>query len=199
MPTNIVPGRSTRQYLRNCWGCACTLRRAGRRRFVSKTSCRVWIRPASICVLPYLIGPNSRARKERPRFTCCWTTKAASHDITVARKFKFQPGTILAMEKGYVDFDWWERLTEQGVYFVTRLKKDLLWDEVEKSDASAELLHPPGPDHSAASFSATKLRDAVAGGDHVGRQKAAGTSVLNQSSAVRRDHHRPYLQRALAD
>jgi hypothetical protein len=57
-------------------------------------------------------------------------TDGKSHDITVARKFKFQPGTIIAMDKGYVDFDWWERLTEQGVYFVTRLKRDLLWDEV---------------------------------------------------------------------
>ena len=56
-------------------------------------------------------------------------TDGKSHDITVARKFKFQPGTILAMDKGFVDFDWWERLTEQGVYFVTRLKKDLEWDE----------------------------------------------------------------------
>jgi hypothetical protein len=58
-------------------------------------------------------------------------TDGKSHDITVARKLKFQPGTILAMDKGYVDYDWWERLTEQGVYFVTRLKKDMQWDEVE--------------------------------------------------------------------
>src|SRR5260370_27053722 len=57
-------------------------------------------------------------------------TDGKSHDITVARKFKFQPGTIIAMDKGYVDYDWWERLTGQGVYFVTRLKKDLLWDEM---------------------------------------------------------------------
>ena len=58
-------------------------------------------------------------------------TDGKSHDITVARTFKFQPGTIIAMDKGYVDYDWWERLTQQGVYFVTRLKKDMQWDEVE--------------------------------------------------------------------
>jgi hypothetical protein len=58
-------------------------------------------------------------------------TDGKSHDMTAARKFKFQPGTILAMDKAYVDFDWWERLTEQGVYFVTRLKRDLLWEEVD--------------------------------------------------------------------
>jgi hypothetical protein len=64
-----------------------------------------------------------------PCFACI--TDGKSHDITVARKLKFQPGTIIAMDKGYVDYDWWERLTEQGVYFVTRLKKDMLWDELE--------------------------------------------------------------------
>jgi hypothetical protein len=30
----------------------------------------------------------------------------------------------VVMDRAYVDFDWWERLTEGGVYFVTRLKKD---------------------------------------------------------------------------
>jgi hypothetical protein len=64
-----------------------------------------------------------------PCFACI--TDGKSHDITVARKLKFQPGTIIAMDKGYVDYDWWERLTEQGVYFVTRLKKDMLWDELD--------------------------------------------------------------------
>ena len=64
-----------------------------------------------------------------PCFACI--TDGKSHDITVARKLKFQPGTIIAMDKGYVDYDWWEQLTEQGVYFVTRLKKDMLWDERE--------------------------------------------------------------------
>ncbi len=58
-------------------------------------------------------------------------TDGKSHDITVARTFKFQPGTIIAMDKGYVDYDWWERLTQQGVYFVTRLKKDMQWEEIE--------------------------------------------------------------------
>jgi len=64
-----------------------------------------------------------------PCFACI--TDGKSHDITVARTLQFQPGTILVMDKGYVDYGWWERLTEQGVYFVTRLKRDMLWDEVE--------------------------------------------------------------------
>jgi hypothetical protein len=58
-------------------------------------------------------------------------TDGKSSDIAVARGLKFQAGTIVVMDRGYVDYDWWEQLTKQGVYFVTRLKKDILWDEVE--------------------------------------------------------------------
>jgi hypothetical protein len=62
-------------------------------------------------------------------------TDGKSSDIAVARGLKFQPGTIVVMDRGYVDYDWWEQLTKQGVYFVTRLKKDILWDEVESRKA----------------------------------------------------------------
>ena len=58
-------------------------------------------------------------------------TDGKSSDIAVARGLKFQSGTIVVMDRGYVDYGWWEQLTKQGVYFVTRLKKDILWDEVE--------------------------------------------------------------------
>jgi transposase len=36
------------------------------------------------------------------------------------------------MDKGYVHYDWWKQLSQQGVYFVTRLKKDLKWKELEQ-------------------------------------------------------------------
>ena len=39
------------------------------------------------------------------------------------------------MDRGYVDLDWWERLTEGGVYFVTRLKKDIQYDVLEERAA----------------------------------------------------------------
>ena len=32
----------------------------------------------------------------------------------------------MAMDKGsHVDFKWWKQMTEDGVFFVTRLKEDL--------------------------------------------------------------------------
>jgi len=40
-------------------------------------------------------------------------------------------GTILVFDRGYTDYNWFERLTQQGVYFVTRLKTNADIIEVE--------------------------------------------------------------------
>jgi hypothetical protein len=52
-------------------------------------------------------------------------TDGKSADVTVGRTFRFQPGTLVAMDKGYVDYEWWKQMTEDGAYFVTRFKRDL--------------------------------------------------------------------------
>jgi hypothetical protein len=55
-------------------------------------------------------------------------TDGKSHDITVGRTLRFTRGTIVAMDKGYVDYRWWKQMTEDGVCFVTRLKQDLHYE-----------------------------------------------------------------------
>ena len=40
------------------------------------------------------------------------------------------------MDKGYVHYDWWQQITADGAYFVTRLTKDLQWDEVEDREVA---------------------------------------------------------------
>jgi hypothetical protein len=55
-------------------------------------------------------------------------TDGKSHDVTVGRTLRFERGTIVAMDKGYVDYQWWKQMTEDGVYFVTRLKEDLKYE-----------------------------------------------------------------------
>jgi len=57
-------------------------------------------------------------------------TDGKSADVTVGRSFHFEPGTIVAMDKGYVDYEWWKQMTEEGVYFVTRLKQDLKYEVI---------------------------------------------------------------------
>lgn len=58
-----------------------------------------------------------------PCFACI--TDGKKHDVTVGRTLRFQPGTIVVFDKGYVDYDWWAEMNGGGVYFVTRFKQDL--------------------------------------------------------------------------
>jgi hypothetical protein len=54
-------------------------------------------------------------------------TDGKTSDIQVARGLKFEAGTILVMDRGYEDHRWWERLTQAGVFFVTRLKDSTVY------------------------------------------------------------------------
>ena len=61
-------------------------------------------------------------------------TDGKSHDVTVGRTLRFDRGTIVAMDKGYVDYRWWKQMTEDGVYFVTRFKQDLKYEVISDRD-----------------------------------------------------------------
>ena len=61
-------------------------------------------------------------------------TDGKSHDVTVGRTLRFEPGTIVAMDKGYVDYQWWKQMTEDGVYFVTRFKQDLKYEVIAERE-----------------------------------------------------------------
>jgi len=51
-------------------------------------------------------------------------TEGKTHEIHVARQLRFHPGTIVIVDRGYTDYDWFETLTQQGVWFVTRMKEN---------------------------------------------------------------------------
>ena len=55
-----------------------------------------------------------------PQYAVISDGKAA--DVKVAQQMEFAPGTMLVMDRGYEDHDWWRKLSLAGVYFVTRLK-----------------------------------------------------------------------------
>jgi hypothetical protein len=69
-------------------------------------------------------------------------TEGKVADVRVARELRFEPGTILIMDRGYVDFAWFDRLTAQGVFFVTRPKTGMAYEVVEhrKIDVNRNLL-----------------------------------------------------------
>jgi hypothetical protein len=49
-------------------------------------------------------------------------TEGKQHEIGVARQLRYEPGTLLVMDRGYNDYSWFADLSQQGVYFVTRMK-----------------------------------------------------------------------------
>jgi hypothetical protein len=65
-------------------------------------------------------------------------TEGKVHEIQVARKLKLQRGTMLVFDRGYADYDWFQRLTEEGVHLVTRLKGNAAYIVVERRRTSGE-------------------------------------------------------------
>ena len=49
-------------------------------------------------------------------------TDGKAGDVTVAKTLDFPRGSIVALDRGYVDYHLFTRWTRQGVFFVTRLK-----------------------------------------------------------------------------
>ena len=58
-------------------------------------------------------------------------TDGKTSDIKVAHRMRFDPGSVLVMDRGYIDYEWFVQLTKQVVYFVTRLKDNASFEVVE--------------------------------------------------------------------
>ena len=58
-------------------------------------------------------------------------TEGKQHEMRVARQLHYQPGTLLAIDRAYTDYSWFADLTQQGVYFVTRMKDNADYIMVE--------------------------------------------------------------------
>jgi len=59
-------------------------------------------------------------------------TEGKTSEIKVARTLRFDPGTILAIDRGYVDYEWFRELTQEEVYFVTRMKEKAVYEVSEE-------------------------------------------------------------------
>lgn len=64
-------------------------------------------------------------------------TDGKASDIEVARRQRFEPGTMLVFDRGYQDFNWWLELTRNKVLFVTRLKDDAKYGVVQERPVTA--------------------------------------------------------------
>lgn len=58
-------------------------------------------------------------------------TEGKVHEVNIAHTLCLPKGSIVAMDRGYFDFSLFEKWTREGVFFVTRLKDNTLYDVVE--------------------------------------------------------------------
>jgi hypothetical protein len=64
-------------------------------------------------------------------------TTGVYSELTVARRRHYARGTILVMDRGFVDFGWFHELDRNGIVFVTRIKKDTCYEIVEHREVVA--------------------------------------------------------------
>jgi hypothetical protein len=64
-------------------------------------------------------------------------TDGKTHELNVARKLRWEPGTIVVFDPGYIDYHWFLELTRQGVYWATRLKENADYLVVERRPVPA--------------------------------------------------------------
>lgn len=57
-------------------------------------------------------------------------TEGRTHEIAVARMLKFPKGSVVAFDRGYNDYAYFGLLCEDGVFFVTRAKANIVYEVV---------------------------------------------------------------------
>jgi len=61
-------------------------------------------------------------------------TEAKRSDVKLADAFRLNPGSIVAMDRGYIDYALFGRWSMAGVFFVTRLKDNAAFEVVEECE-----------------------------------------------------------------
>jgi len=59
-------------------------------------------------------------------------TEGKTSEIKVARTLRLAPGTIPAIDRGYIDYAWFRELTREEVYFATRMKEGAVYEGREE-------------------------------------------------------------------
>jgi hypothetical protein len=64
-------------------------------------------------------------------------TDGKTSDITGGRKMPIPPGSIVVMDRAYIDFVWWNQLDSMKTTFVTRLKESVLYEVKEQFETTS--------------------------------------------------------------
>ena len=60
-------------------------------------------------------------------------TSAAKHDHYLLKKVHLPKESTLTMDRAYIDYAQFQRLTEEGVCYVTKMKKNLTYKELSST------------------------------------------------------------------
>lgn len=60
-------------------------------------------------------------------------TSAATHDHIMLRKLELSNGAFLAMDRAYIDYKVFQQLTDEGCFYVTKMKKNLKYKSIKGS------------------------------------------------------------------
>lgn len=59
-------------------------------------------------------------------------TVGKKHDVAAAKELSFPSGSILIMDKAYIDYQWLYNLDSNNIFFVTRAKDNMQYEVVEE-------------------------------------------------------------------
>jgi putative transposase len=59
-------------------------------------------------------------------------TEGATHEVNIGKLLNFPKGGIIAMDRGYTDYSWYNALNDRGIFFVTRLKKNADYQVIKR-------------------------------------------------------------------
>ncbi len=60
-----------------------------------------------------------------------------THDVTAGRALSLPSGSIVAFDRGYTDYTWYNQLNEREIFFVTRQKRNARYRVLERRDVKA--------------------------------------------------------------
>jgi IS4 transposase len=68
-----------------------------------------------------------------------WFTSAATHDHVLLSKLELSPDKIYVFDKGYNDYQAFDRFCESGTGFVTRIKDNAVYDTLENNEIESHI------------------------------------------------------------
>ena len=127
-------------------------------------------------------------------------TEGNKSDVRVAQSLDLNEGSIVAIDRGYVDYGLFGKWTGRGVFFVTRLKEGAVYDVVESAAGPLPRNILADEQIRLTGFQAAKgLPASSAPGSGLGRGKRARDHTAHQSPEFRTHHHCRHLQGPLGD